>query len=1079
LKYIAQSQILRSINLGLYFFTPSVANFATFVVYWATGGYLSLPLVFSTISLLQQIRTTMGRQWTRSIETGSEAFSAANRIEEFFDNFNEEVTTSTTATTGVGFTSVASDDPDGGDIELTDLTVAPSADDESGVPLSRRTTAHSMHDHVKPIIALEACTFTYAPPVAAQETGNAFALNGINFDLFEGELLMVVGSVGSGKSTLLQCILGELPASKGCIKYGSDGGQRLRFGYCQQRPWVLSGSVRCNICVGEKVVENGDSVCNYDFKNPVITNDDLYAAAIESSSLLTDLEQWPDYDLTEIGERGVSISGGQKARISLARAVYSDASIYLLDDPLSACDAKVGKDLFFNCIVASLKSRSKAVVLATHQLQYLPYADRILVLDQGKQVFYGKYAELVSNQAKFPSLELSSKEAIAVAAGKDDGKEAAQVVAHKYDKNWMKRKNSKGEQVDEKGNAVKKIIVDEDRVEGKLSMRLIWRYIISGGTFMGLSALFLAVLSQIISMITDYWLKWWAVDAFFDSQRNVKYVWIFAILTFVCIVIGWLRAQVFMNFNRKSASNLHEKCLWAVIHSPLTFFNSNPTGRILNRFAKDQNLVDETLPLTLFDFLENCFLFCVASLILVCVAIPYMVIIMPPMLYVFYLSREKYIQSSREIKRLEAVTRSPIYSDFSATLDGLVTLRAYNIESRFATSFQQSLNKNSRVYWSFLMVSRWLGFRMDLKSATIVIVLVFVAVILRGTIDVGLIGYAIVYTLGLSGLMQWSVRQSGETETQFTSVERIDTYASLAPEAGYASTLQDYRAKTRKRTISFSSAAPQQQVVATKNSPSNPSGSLEIVNLKVKYRDFLDHVIDGLSLTIPNGCKIGVCGRTGSGKSTILLSLLRLNIITEGDIRYNNESLLAMDLETVRNLVSVIPQDPHLFSGTIRFNLDPFSVYQDSEIWAALRDAHIADVIEQDGNGLHAIVEENGRNFSVGQRQLLSLARAILRKCDIVLMDEVTASIDYVTDKLIQKTIRESSTLKNATIITVAHRLRSIADSNLVAVLGHGKLLEVGKPLDLLNQPSSHFHQLVQDSNEFADILAIASSTNN
>lgn len=1022
----------------------------------------------------------MGRQWTRSIETGSEAFSAAHRIEDFLNNFTDQVMTNTTPATTVAFKSVATDDNDAGDIELTDISIAPATADESEIPLSRRTTEHSMHDRLKPILSLEKCTFTYAPITAPEivKTGSTFSLDGINFDLFEGELLMVVGSVGSGKSTLLESILGELPVNKGRIQYSGGDGKRLRFGYCQQRPWVLSGSVRCNICVAEKVTDNDVTDRDYDFKNPVINNDSLYATAIESSSLLTDLEQWPDYDLTEIGERGVSISGGQKARISLARAVYSDASIYLLDDPLSACDAKVGKDLFFNCIMNSLKNRNKVVVLATHQLQYLPYADHILVLDQGKQVFYGKYTELVDNQAKFPSLELSSTEMITASLSRDDGTEGERELTHKYDKNWMKRKNSKGEQVDDNGNTVKKIIVDEDRVEGKLSMKLIWRYILSGGTFMGLSALFLAVLSQAISMITDYWLKWWAVDAFFDSQRNIKYVWIFAILTFICIIIGWLRAQVFMDFNRNSASNLHDKCLWAVIHSPLTFFNSNPTGRILNRFAKDQNLVDETLPLTLFDFLENCFLFCVASLILVCVAIPYLIIVMPPMLYIFYLSREKYIQSSREIKRLEAVTRSPIYSDFSATLDGLVTLRAYNIESRFTNSFQQSLNKNSRVYWSFLMVSRWLGFRMDLKSATIVIALVFVAVILRGTIDVGLIGYAIVYTLGLSGLMQWSVRQSGETETQFTSVERIDAYASLTPEEGYTSTLHDYRAKSRKRTISFSiGAQQQQQVVVAKNSSTNSAGSLEIVNLKVKYRDYLNHVIDGLSLTIPNGCKIGVCGRTGSGKSTILLSLLRLNIITEGDIVYNNESLLGMDLETVRSIISVIPQDPTLFSGTIRFNLDPFSVYQDGEIWAALRDAHIADVIEQDGNGLSATVEENGKNFSVGQRQLLSLARAILRKCSIVLMDEVTASIDYVTDKLIQKTIRESSALKHATIITVAHRLRSIADSDLVAVLGHGKLLEVGKPLELLDQPSSHFHRLVQDSNEFADIFAIASNS--
>jgi ABC-type multidrug transport system fused ATPase/permease subunit len=571
-----------------------------------------------------------------------------------------------------------------------------------------------------------------------------------------------------------------------------------------------------------------------------------------------------------------------------------------------------------------------------------------------------------------------------------------------------------------------------------------------------------ALFSQGLLMITEYWPRWWA-SASFGHENSSMYVWALGILTTACIVVGFYRALVWFQFTLKASSNLHERALWAVLHSPQYFFVANPTGRILNRFAKDQSLADEAFPFTLFDAYCTA-LFCLSALLLVCISIPWLILIMPPLIYLFGIARRKYLRSAVEIKRIEAVSRSPIYADFSATLEGLSTLRAYKLEAPATLSFQKQLDRNSRAWFAFLMVSRWLGFRLDLESAIVLICITFVAVSLRDTIDVGLIGFAIVYTLSLSGLLQWTVRQTAEVESQMTSIERINSYAELPPEPGYSSSLAKYlRERTHQTT-------PQSKAPA-----SATRGAVDIKNITVRYRDDFDPVITGMSLSIPAGSKVGICGRTGCGKSSTLLALLRLNIISSGDILVDGESLLAMDLETARSMISVIPQDPHLFSGTVRFNLDPFGRYSDTEIWAALEDSHIKEYISSDPLGLSKLVEEGGKNFSVGQRQLLSLARAILRRCKVVLMDEVTASIDYATDRLIQETIRSSDALCHSTIITVAHRLRTIADSDLVVVMGPGgNVAENGEPADLLAREDSLFRGLAEESNEIDEILAIA-----
>lgn len=760
--------------------------------------------------------------------------------------------------------------------------------------------------------------------------------------------------------------------------------------------------------------------------------------------------------------------------------------MYVLDDPLSAVDAHVGKALMLGCIKGLLKEKKKAIVLVTHQLQYLKHSDKVLVLNkEGNQCFYGSYEELMKQKDILAFLELEDdnvaeddvqKEVIENNAAVHNSPEAAEIeeeTSHKKaEESLVKGKDEKSAGKEETEEDIKRrqIIEIEDKQTGNISWDVYKNYLEAGGTMRGIFVFTLIFFSQGLLMITDYWLRWWASNSFGD-QDKIMYLYIFAILVFLCIIVGFLRAYSWFQFTLRASSNLHQRCLWAVVHSPMRFFVSNPTGRILNRFAKDQNLADEALPSTCYIFVES-FIYCIAAIVLVCISIPWLIILMPFLGVAFFMLRKKYITSTREIKRIEATTRSPIYADFSATLDGLVTLRAYRLEDKVTHLFQKQIDENGRAWYSFLMASRWLGFRLDMETSTILIFVCMLSVILRDQIDIGLIGFTLVYTMALSGLFQYAVRLSVEVETQMTSIERINAYCSLPPEPGYGTTLQDVL-QSDPKTLAVSNANPE-----FKSFLEGCQGNVDINKLTVTYRSDLDPVLKDISFRIEAGSKVGICGRTGSGKSSTLLALLRLNIVKDGDILVDGRSILKMDLEEARSLISIIPQEPHLFSGSIRFNLDPFSIYTDIEIWEALKDAHIHDYISSDASGLEYKVEEGGKNFSVGQRQLLSLARAILRKSKVILMDEVTASIDFKTDRLIQETIRTSPSLKSATIITVAHRLRTIADSDTIVVIDAGRLAELDAPIGLLQKEDSIYRKLAVESGEYDEIYRAAVSKN-
>ena len=1104
-KHLARVNTYRALTGNVYFSSLSVASFASFSVYWATGGKLTVATVFSTLSLLQAFKNVF-YQCTRAFDHTAGALHSSSRIESFLN---------------LSDTTYACEPSIPNDHNIA-AAVAIDADVSSHSEVGCRPPRSSSDV----VLQLNHCSFVYPGKLSASPV-----LTDISFCLSQGELLIVVGPVGAGKSSLLSTLLGDMEQTKGNTYIVP----KYKIAYCSQQPWIIAATVKANICMageqsdGSEGIEGHIKCCDADmpssnYKNPQNINENLYKIALEESCLSADLSLWEAHDKTEIGARGLSISGGQKARVALARALYSDAdcksnkimfflrfvnhfsydffvlallfTVFLLDDPLSAVDAHVGKDIFFGCILGGLRERKKSIVLVTQQVQYLPYADKILMLDtNGQQLFFGTYKELLDRPTAMKSMGLSQSMRQIPHDNEMSTSEDEDENMHPEEKNTVETTPQSHRQptttVNNSENPIrKKIVQDEDRSVGSVSRDTYLSYFCLGGILSGTGALLQLLIGQAAVMISDYWLRWWA-GAAFGSQSHGMYLVVYFFLVMSVVLLGYFRAKSWFVFCLRASSRLHERSLWSILYSPLQYFVANPTGRILNRFTKDLSTIETALPDAALDFLQI-FLFCIAALVLIIIAIPLMLVMVPFILFGFIWVRRKYMGSAREIKRIDGVTKSPILVDLSAAVEGLATLKAYCLKTRITDTFHQQLDENGRVWFSLLIANRWLGIRLDCGVNVVIATTVFLSCFLRKRIDVGLLGFALVYALSVTALFQWCIRQSAEVENHMTSVERLLSFARLPSELGYRSNYDWYKRevmkKKRKNKISkyllYRSSILSEKLMDisekdTMQITSNideihHAGTMEICNLTVRYREDFDPVLRNISLSIPGGSKVGICGRTGSGKSSLLLSILRMNIIEEGHVKVDGKSLMDVDLETVRSMISIIPQDAHLFSGTVRYNLDPFSLYTDEDLWSALESAHIKSLIAGTELGLYCIVSEAGNNFSSGQRQLISLARCILRRSKIVLMDEVTSNIDYQLDGLIQDTIRNSMSLKDATIITVAHRVRTIADADVIAVIDNGVLVETGSPQQLLNQHDSLFKSLAEKSGEIDDIYRIA-----
>ncbi|XP_072478211.1 ATP-binding cassette sub-family C member 4 isoform X1 [Notamacropus eugenii] len=850
-------------------------------------------------------------------------------------------------------------------------------------------------------------------------------LQGVSFTVRPRELLAVVGPVGSGKSSLLSAVLGELPKYKGLVNVKGT------IAYVSQQPWVFPGTVRSNILFGK----------NYEKEK--------YDKVIKACALRKDLQLLEDGDLTVIGDRGATLSGGQKARINLARAVYQDADIYLLDDPLSAVDAEVGRHLFDYCISQTLHEKIR--ILVTHQLQYLQDASQILILKDGKVMEKGTYTEFQKSGIDFGSLlkteneEGEQSQVPETPLPRDRSFSESSMWSQQSSKHSLKEGPAEQPATED----VPVALPEESRSAGTIGFKTYRNYFAAGANcFVIVLLILLNILAQVSYVLQDWWLSYWANE---QSKLNVTvngikgnetkeldlnwYLGTYAGLTVATVLFGIVRSLLVFYVLVNASQTLHNRMFESILKAPVLFFDRNPIGRILNRFSKDIGHLDDLLPLTFLDFIQT--LLQIIGVVAVAIAvIPWIAIPLIPLCIIFIILRRYFLETSRDVKRLESTTRSPVFSHLSSSLQGLWTIRAYRAEQRFQELFDAHQDLHSEAWFLFLTTSRWFAVRLDAICAIFVIVTSFGSLVLAQTLNAGQVGLALSYAITLMGMFQWGVRQSAELENMMISVERVMEYTDLEAEAPWES---------KKRPP-----------------PDWPDeGVIVFDNVNFTYSLDGPVILKHLTALIKAREKVGIVGRTGAGKSSLIAALFRLSE-PDGKIWIDKILTTEIGLHDLRKKMSIIPQEPVLFTGTMRKNLDPFNEYTDEELWNALKEVQLKEAVEDLPGKMETELAEAGSNFSVGQRQLVCLARAILRKNRILIIDEATANVDPRTDELIQKTIREK--FDQCTVLTIAHRLNTIIDSDKIMVLEAGRLKEYDEPYILLQNRESLFYKMVQQT---------------
>ncbi|KXS18959.1 hypothetical protein M427DRAFT_95715 [Gonapodya prolifera JEL478] len=847
----------------------------------------------------------------------------------------------------------------------------------------------------------------------AQENGHTI-LRGVDFVLPKGALMMVVGPVGSGKSSLLSALVGEMRRVEGLVEV------RGSVAYCPQQAWIQNATVRANITFGNTF------------------NERKYWETIRACAMERDLEILTDGDFTEIGERGINLSGGQKQRVSIARAVYSDADIVLLDDPLSAVDAHVGRHIFDHCICGALAEKTR--ILSTHQIHILPQGKYKWRFTDGRIVEQGTYADLVASEGGY--LQSMVKEY--GGANDDDSnlpkevdvqkKKAADKSLHDLAKT-KRRAGTKGQD----GT----LMSEEEKMEGAVAFKVYKDYFrLAGGWIVVLGIVASLALTQGARIATDSWL------AAFTSNRLAGDMGYFS-----GVYIAWGTSQgiavlvtgyLFSTGCIWASRRLHASAADRLFRAPISFFDTTPVGRIMNRFSKDIDSIDNVLPETL-RMATSTFSLIAATVILIGVVLPIFFAPLVPLLIICdsLTPTRFYRATSRELKRLDSVSKSPLYAHFSESLTGLPTIRAYNAQERFRKINEERLDANGRAYWLSITTQRWIDWRLGLIASLLVFGAAILGVAGRGSIlGPGVIGLALTYSLNVTGTLNWMVRQLAETEMQMNGVERLIYYAEdLDTEAA--------------------------MVIEQNRPPQNwpDKGEIRFQDLQMRYRPDLPTVLKKINLHIMPGEKVGFVGRTGAGKSSIMIALFRLSEKSSGSIVIDGIDISSIGLNDLRSRLAIIPQDPVLFSGTIRYNLDPFDEYDDPALWDVLsRCGDLKDVIEKSADKLDMPVSENGENFSVGQRQLLCLARAMLRDARVVVMDEATASVDLATDDLIQRTIRTDERFSTKTVLTIAHRLNTIIDYDKVVVMSDGQVAEFGSPKELASKRDGILRKLIDET---------------
>lgn len=1102
LKALRKRYILWSVSATLWYGSPVLITLISFFVYTVVEGKQLLPSVaFPALSMFSLLRIPLD-QLADMVAHVQEAKVSVDRVEKFL---NEEETQKY-------------------------KQLAHCKNPESGVRVGLENATLAWGESATDALGL---------------SSDSFRLINMNINFEVGKLNIVAGPTGSGKTSLLMGLLGEMKLVSGQVHlpgFGSREDMRVNptngltesVAYCAQQAWLVNDTVKENIVFAATFDER------------------RYREVLRVCALERDIKILDAGDQTLVGEKGITLSGGQKQRISLARAIYSSSRHLLLDDCLSAVDSHTARHIFNEALRGPLM-HDRTCVLVTHNVSLtVAAANYVVLMDNGKVAVQG-HPEKIIAAGHFGEELMKSKPASLMTASRGPSRQPSNLeerLATEAAANGNSDANGKTKTDDDVQNANSRT---EGKAEGKVKLDTITMYLKAMGPwYYWIVAVAVFAAQQFGSVAGNIWIRQWAnaytvakqhqdgsqISAFQALNRvpsftssslhrlvswnvpqvadndmimatNVEdtvdvayYLGGYALIGLAYITISMTREGILFWGSLNASWKIHYRLLRGVLRAKFSFFDSTPLGQLMNRFSKDVEAIDQEVAPIAIGMLHS--LAAVITIVILISSITPAFLIAGVFISAIYaVTGALYIGSSRDLKRLESVTRSPLFQQFGETLSGAVTIRAYGDESRFIRENHDRVNTQNRPYIYLWLTNRWLAFRVDLAGALVAFFAGAFVIRSVGTVDAGAAGLSLTYAITFTENVLWLVRLYASNEQNMNSVERVKEYLEVEQEA--ASIIEETQPPA--------------------NWPSH--GGLDFVNYTTRYRADLAPVLSSVTFKVLPGEKVGIVGRTGAGKSSLALALFRGLEAEEGKILIDGVDIGLIGLQTLREAVTMVPQDPTLFTGTIRSNLDPFDVFTDEQIFTALRKVHllgsdssapsdsgssspkpndgswggstlattaseattakvttfgsvssdnslqrvISNARDENKNifrNLKSPVTESGSNLSQGQRQLLCLARALLKQPRVLLMDEATASIDYATDAKIQDTLRE---LKNSTIITIAHRLQTIIDYDKVLVLDHGKVIEFGSPYDLIQDEEGSFRDMCDQSGELDSLI--------
>lgn len=1042
LNMLLKRSIVWALSSLVWFITPSIVTSASFAVYiYVQGQTLTTPVAFTALSLFALLRNPLD-MLSDMLSFVIQSKVSLDRVQEFL---NEEETK-----------------------KYEQLTVSRNK------------------------LGLQNATFTW------DKNNQDFKLKNLTIDFKIGKLNVIVGPTGSGKTSLLMGLLGEMELLNGKVFVPSlnpreelvveADGMTNSIAYCSQAAWLLNDTVRNNILFNASYNEN------------------RYNAVISACGLKRDFEILSAGDQTEIGEKGITLSGGQKQRVSLARSLYSSSRHLLLDDCLSAVDSHTALWIYENCITGPLMEGRTCVLVSHNVALTLKNADWVIIMENGRVKEQGEPVELLQKGSlgddSMVKSSILSRTASSVNISETNSKISSGPKAPAESDNANEESTTCGDRSKSSG----KLIAEETKSNGVVSLDVYkWYAVFFGGWKMISFLCFIFLFAQMISISQAWWLRAWAsnntlkvfsnlglqtmrpfalslqgkeaspvtLSAVFPNgslttatepnHSNAYYLSIYLGIGVFQALCSSSKAIINFVAGIRASRKIFNLLLKNVLYAKLRFFDSTPIGRIMNRFSKDIESIDQELT----PYMEGAFgslIQCVSTIIVIAYITPQFLIVAAIVMLLFYFVAYFYMSGARELKRLESMSRSPIHQHFSETLVGITTIRAFSDERRFLVDNMKKIDDNNRPFFYLWVCNRWLSYRIELIGALIVLAAGSFILLNIKSIDSGLAGISLGFAIQFTDGALWVVRLYSNVEMNMNSVERLKEYTTIEQEPSNVGAL-----------------------VPPCEWPQN--GKIEVKDLSLRYAAGLPKVIKNVTFTVDSKCKVGIVGRTGAGKSTIITALFRFLDPETGYIKIDDVDITTIGLKRLRQSITIIPQDPTLFTGTLKTNLDPYNEYSEAEIFEALKRVNLVSSEElgnpstSDSTSVHSAnmnkfldleneVSEGGSNLSQGQRQLICLARSLLRCPKVILLDEATASIDYNSDSKIQATIREE--FSNSTILTIAHRLRSIIDYDKILVMDAGEVKEYNHPYSLLLNRDSIFYHMCEDSGELEVLIQLA-----